>query len=340
MFNWQPLVYPRPAGSASAEIPCVWQCVAHDLHHHFVRLRFSRRMPLFNRNAWGGFLHYGTAYDPHVGQRRYDISLRFALLDPPTGHVRYTAVARQPLPSHGFSAPQAPATGTDAELQHQNVLHDALSVRPPRNLPPRQNVVSRQLCASHRVCLQTYLLTSDTPTSGLSMGRMGQRWSKMAPKPSRCSMVCGALGRKLCAPAGSGLNHGGYCWGLFGSRRYADDRFVEVRRHARRCVGQHHGLRHRHRCCHRRALRLLHSGLAFGHRAGLRAVFLNVSGVGHMGCADCTGRATHLFGPSVNAAMDSCTLWTAARRPAGIWLTVDWLIAGDFVSGTPSVASD
>ena len=48
MFNRQPLVYPRPAASASAEIPCVWQCVAHDLHHHFVRLRFSRRMPLFN----------------------------------------------------------------------------------------------------------------------------------------------------------------------------------------------------------------------------------------------------------------------------------------------------
>ena len=48
MFNRQPLVYPRPAASASAAIPCVWQCVAHDLHHHFVRLRFSRRMPLFN----------------------------------------------------------------------------------------------------------------------------------------------------------------------------------------------------------------------------------------------------------------------------------------------------
>ena len=51
MFNRQPLVYPRPAASASAEIPCVWQCVAHDLHHHFVRLRFSRRMPLFNASA-------------------------------------------------------------------------------------------------------------------------------------------------------------------------------------------------------------------------------------------------------------------------------------------------
>ena len=56
MFNRQPLVYPRPAASASAEIPCVWQCVAHDLHHHFVRLRFSRRMPLFNRvNGSGAF---------------------------------------------------------------------------------------------------------------------------------------------------------------------------------------------------------------------------------------------------------------------------------------------
>ena len=50
MFNGQPLVSPRPAASASAEIPRVWQCAAHDLHHHhhFVRLRFSRRMPLFN----------------------------------------------------------------------------------------------------------------------------------------------------------------------------------------------------------------------------------------------------------------------------------------------------
>ena len=50
MFNGQPLVSPRPATSASAEIPRVWQCAAHDLHHHhhFVRLRFSRRMPLFN----------------------------------------------------------------------------------------------------------------------------------------------------------------------------------------------------------------------------------------------------------------------------------------------------
>ena len=50
MFNGQPLVSPRPATSASAEIPRVWQYAAHDLHHHhhFVRLRFSRRMPLFN----------------------------------------------------------------------------------------------------------------------------------------------------------------------------------------------------------------------------------------------------------------------------------------------------
>ena len=48
MFNGQPLVSPRPAASASAEIPRVWQCAAHDLHHHLVRLRFSRRMPLFN----------------------------------------------------------------------------------------------------------------------------------------------------------------------------------------------------------------------------------------------------------------------------------------------------
>ena len=50
MFNGQPLVSPRPAASASAEIPRVWQYAAHDLHHHhhFVRLRFSRRMPLFN----------------------------------------------------------------------------------------------------------------------------------------------------------------------------------------------------------------------------------------------------------------------------------------------------
>ena len=48
MFNGQPLVSPRLAASASAEIPRVWQCPAHDLHHHFVRLRFSRRMPLFN----------------------------------------------------------------------------------------------------------------------------------------------------------------------------------------------------------------------------------------------------------------------------------------------------
>ena len=36
IFNGQPLVSLRPAASASAEIPCVWQCVAHDLHHHFV----------------------------------------------------------------------------------------------------------------------------------------------------------------------------------------------------------------------------------------------------------------------------------------------------------------
>ena len=50
MFNGQPLVSPRPAASASAEIPRVCQYAAHDLHHHhhFVRLRFSRRMPLFN----------------------------------------------------------------------------------------------------------------------------------------------------------------------------------------------------------------------------------------------------------------------------------------------------
>ena len=53
MFNGQPLVSPRPAASASAEIPRVWQCAAHDLHHHhhFVRLRFSRRMPLFNQHT-------------------------------------------------------------------------------------------------------------------------------------------------------------------------------------------------------------------------------------------------------------------------------------------------
>ena len=50
MFDGQPLVSPRPAASASAEIPRVWQYAAQDLHHHhhFVRLRFSRRMPLFN----------------------------------------------------------------------------------------------------------------------------------------------------------------------------------------------------------------------------------------------------------------------------------------------------
>ena len=56
MFNGQPLVFPRPAASASAEIPRVWQCAAHDLHHHhhFVRLRFSRRMPLFNLYIDGG----------------------------------------------------------------------------------------------------------------------------------------------------------------------------------------------------------------------------------------------------------------------------------------------
>ena len=61
MFNGQPLVSPRPAASASAEIPRVWQCAAHDLHHHhhFVRLRFSRRMPLFKSNA--GFVRPAVA---------------------------------------------------------------------------------------------------------------------------------------------------------------------------------------------------------------------------------------------------------------------------------------
>ena len=59
MFNGQPLVSPRPATSASAEIPRVWQCAAHDLHHHhhhFVRLRFSRRMPLFNDSLICGYV--------------------------------------------------------------------------------------------------------------------------------------------------------------------------------------------------------------------------------------------------------------------------------------------
>ena len=64
MFNRQPLVYPRPAASASAEIPCVWQCVAHDLHHHFVRLRFSRRMPLFNDELAHRLIHHGTFSNP------------------------------------------------------------------------------------------------------------------------------------------------------------------------------------------------------------------------------------------------------------------------------------
>ena len=46
-WHFPPLVSVS-AASASAAIPCVWQCAAHDLHHHLVRLRFSRRMPLFN----------------------------------------------------------------------------------------------------------------------------------------------------------------------------------------------------------------------------------------------------------------------------------------------------
>ena len=67
MFNRQPLVYPRPAASASADISCVWQCVAHDLHHHFVRLRFSRRMPLFNVHSWVVLNHRGRGWSRTKG---------------------------------------------------------------------------------------------------------------------------------------------------------------------------------------------------------------------------------------------------------------------------------
>ena len=57
MFNGQPLVSPRPAASVSAEIRRVWQCAARDLHHHhhFVRLGFSRHMPLSNSS----FIFFG-----------------------------------------------------------------------------------------------------------------------------------------------------------------------------------------------------------------------------------------------------------------------------------------
>ena len=80
MFNGQPLVSPRPAASASAEIPRVWQCAAHDLHHHhhFVRLRFSRRMPLFNyfevpRTSWCPWIYARSTPVLLFSRRRWQL---------------------------------------------------------------------------------------------------------------------------------------------------------------------------------------------------------------------------------------------------------------------------